>query len=110
MTDEIKNARSIFIDAVENVAREGWPEFLEKTCGDDQALRDQVERLLNAHEDIGSFMGRPAGNASPTADQPITEKPGTQIGPYKLLQQIGEGGMGVVYMAEQKEPVKVSVR
>jgi len=46
---------------------------------------------------------------SPTIDQPITEKPGIQIGPYKLLQQIGEGGMGTVFMAEQTQPVQRKV-
>ncbi len=78
-----------------------------KLCGDDAELRDAVEVLLARPRTSRELSrhGPPAGPA-PTLDQPITEKPGTQIGPYKLLQQIGEGGMGVVYMAEQKEPVK----
>ncbi len=71
-------------------------------------LRRRVELLLKAHQGEDSLLDRGYEDraSSPTIDQPITEKPGTQIGPYKLLQQIGEGGMGVVYMAEQKEPVK----
>ena len=73
-----------------------------------QELLRRVRALLRAHAEPGSFLEEPAvaNQPAPTLDQPITEKPGTQIGPYKLLQQIGEGGMGVVYMAEQKEPVK----
>ncbi len=81
-------------------------EYLDEVCGNDAELRARVEKLLGAYPEAGSFLDSPAVPAAPTLDQPITEKPGTQIGPYKLLQQIGEGGMGVVYMAEQKEPVK----
>ncbi len=61
---------------------------------------------MRAYENAGSFLESPAGNAAPTACSPdYDNKLGVRIGPYKLLQQIGEGGMGTVYMAEQVEPV-----
>src|SRR4051794_902902 len=63
------------------------------------------EKLLQGYEEQESFLGSPAaGLTSTTAQRSISEQPGTVIGPYKLLQQIGEGGMGVVFMAEQSEP------
>src|SRR5262249_7548857 len=62
------------------------------------------------HDASGSFLQDPSGRPQATVmDPPITEGSGTMIGPYKLLQQIGEGGMGVVYMAEQQEPVRRKV-
>jgi serine/threonine protein kinase len=75
--------------------------FLDGACGRDAGLRARVDALLTAHEDAGSFLESPAA--------PVAEGPGTKIGPYKLLQRIGEGGMGVVYMAEQEEPVRRKV-
>ncbi len=78
--------------------------FLDDACAGDAALRQRVESLLAEHEQLGSFMEVSSPEA--TLDRQASERPGTQIGPYKLLQQIGEGGMGVVYMAEQKEPVE----
>jgi len=81
------------------------PAYLAGACGDNHALRQRVEALLRAHEAAEGFLPeQPNGQA--TVLVPITEKPGDRIGRYKLLQQIGEGGFGAVYMAEQKEPVK----
>ncbi len=84
--------------------------FLDRSCAGDRALRQQVESLLRAHEQAGSFLEDvPMGLASfesVRASVPLMEKPGDSIGRYKLLQQIGEGGCGVVYMAEQEEPVR----
>ena len=68
------------------------------------ALRAEVEALLLAHEKPQRVLDDPVASP-PTIADPIAEGPGTVIGPYKLLQQIGEGGMGTVFMAEQTQPV-----
>ena len=83
-------------------------EFLERECGGDSELRRRVDALIAAHELSGSFLDSPPkdlAGTSPTVAQSMPEQSGSLIGPYKLLQQIGEGGMGAVYMAEQIEPV-----
>src|SRR5438105_4722378 len=73
--------------------------YLDRACAGDPALRAQVEQLLKAHQEPGRFMERPAPVLVATVDeQPLTERSGTVIGPYKLLEQIGEGGFGVVFM------------
>jgi serine/threonine protein kinase len=77
--------------------------YLEGVCERDPDLRGRVETLLRAHDDARDFL------KAPTADYVSAEGPGTVIGRYKLLQRIGEGGFGVVYMAEQIEPVRRKV-
>jgi serine/threonine protein kinase len=84
-------------------------DYLTKACGDNPALRQRIESLLTAHEQVVGVLERsPATALRETAGSslPLTEKPGDRIGRYRLLQQIGEGGCGVVYMAEQEEPVR----
>src|SRR5437588_5181073 len=101
--------QSIFIEALEKDDPAERAAFLDRTCAADLALRQRVERLLQRHEQPGSFLESPAPNLVATVDEPVSERPGTRIGPYKLLQQIGEGGMGTVFMAEQIEPVQRKV-
>jgi WD40 repeat protein/serine/threonine protein kinase len=81
--------------------------YLQAACAGDDALRQRVEDLLRAHETAGTFMGSMAvvSKSETTPIKPLEEL-GERIGHYKLLQQIGEGGCGVVYMAEQEEPVR----
>jgi serine/threonine protein kinase len=81
--------------------------YLDKTCSSDADLRRRVGVLLNAFERAGGFMKQPAApERTVRFSVPPTEKPGDRIGRYKLLEQIGEGGCGVVYVAEQEEPVR----
>jgi eukaryotic-like serine/threonine-protein kinase len=99
--------REIFAAALHQEDAADRAAYLDDACAADGALRQRVESLLAEHQQLGSFMEVAPSEA--TIDQPVSERPGTQIGPYKLLQQIGEGGMGVVYMAEQSEPVQRKV-
>jgi eukaryotic-like serine/threonine-protein kinase len=82
--------------------------YLDGACRGDPGLRAQVEALLGAHDDARGFLADPVVTLPQQTIfvPPLTEKPGDRIGRYKLLQQIGEGGCGVVYMAEQEEPVR----
>jgi hypothetical protein len=102
------NAEEVFHDALARPPTDR-PAFLASACGGDDALHRRVEVLLHAHENPGSFLAEQSRLPMETMDVPASERPGTVIGPYKLLQQIGEGGMGIVYMAEQEEPVRRKV-
>jgi serine/threonine protein kinase len=101
------NEHELFAAALEIDAPGERSAYLDRACGGDDALRARVEALLRAHERAGSFLQAVpvAGAATLDAPKPL-EGAGTVIGPYKLLQPIGEGGMGTVYMAEQTAPVR----
>jgi serine/threonine protein kinase/WD40 repeat protein len=101
---------AVFFAALEKNTPEDRGKYLDQACSGDPNLRRTVEKLLNAHPRAEGFL-QPADGAQPlTADLPAApfpdERPGTILGPYKLLHEIGEGGMGTVWMAEQSKPVK----
>lgn len=105
MNDKPSREVAVFAAALELPAGERAA-YLARECGDDSALRGRIEALLRADSEAGNFMERPPGEPGARSIHAIGEKPGDRIGRYKLLQQIGEGGAGVVFMAEQEEPVR----
>ncbi len=110
MSTDSPNVRLIFDSAVELPAGGEREAYLDKACGAAPEVRERVDALLRAYENAGSFLESPAGNAAPTICSPGRDiNVGLRIGPYKLLQQIGEGGMGTVFMAEQTEPIQRKV-
>src|SRR5438034_5808411 len=130
MIAEQGKAKTIFLQAAEFASADQRQAFIASACGNDTSLRREVEELLRHQQELGSFLESPAaelrgltqpGSPVPGGEErrergvatidepPITERPGTVIGPYKLLEQIGEGGFGVVFMAEQMQPIRRKV-
>ena len=114
MSDAANSVEAIFAGAIQRSDPAARVAFVAAACGDDARLRVRVAALLRAHDDAAS--GFLAATADPSAAAaigprpadaaPVGVGPGSMVGRYKLLEQIGEGGFGVVYMAEQSVPVR----
>jgi serine/threonine protein kinase len=109
------NADSIFAEAIAIESPQGRHDYLERACGQDEALQRKVERLVADHFRAGDFLEKPAivagegkeGLESPSDNDAL--RPGERVGHYRLIEEIGAGGMGVVFVAEQTEPVRRKV-
>ena len=119
MSVNAERVQSVFLAAVEAADPAARATVLDRECAADAELRQRVEALLRAHDNSGSLLEKPAADLWGTAtlslgpgkDQAESVRapepaPETEIGPYKLLEPIGEGGMGAVWLAEQREPVR----
>ena len=120
MPADLLKARELFLHAVGKLPPEEWDRYAADAYGADAELERQLQDMFRLHREAGSFLERPAGAwatvaAPPHADgmelhRPANgDAPGAVIGPYKLLQQLGEGGMGTVFMAEQTHSVQRKV-
>src|SRR4051812_11020483 len=111
MPGEFQRVKDLFLAAAEKIGPREREEYLGEACGGDAALRRRVEALLHRHEQAAGFLEGPAVAAAPRPDpgDGAAEAAGTRVGPYQLLDQIGEGGMGTVWLAEQQEPVRRKV-
>ena len=109
MPPAARSIESILAAAVEIRTEPERRQYVERACGGDGELRRRVEQLVEDHFRAGSFLESPAVSVADTVVVPSAEGPDTALGPYQVLQPIGEGGMGTVYLAQQTQPVQRKV-
>src|SRR5215471_10263140 len=103
--DPTGSDKEIFFAALDQPTAEARGAYLDRACANDPARRARVEALLVDHFRQDSFMRETAAQTA-VSNPEGAEGPGSMVGPYKLLQVIGEGGCGIVYMAEQSQPIR----
>ena len=110
MQDQPENIKLAFLEALERETPKERRDYLDRICRVKPDWREELESLLKTHDEAGNFLESPILAPPVNLDNsPISESPGTMIGRYKLLERIGEGGMAVVYMAVQQEPISRKV-
>ncbi|MHC4323503.1 MAG: protein kinase domain-containing protein [Planctomycetota bacterium] len=110
MAKDLEHIKVILTEALEKETETERKAYLDEACRNNVKLRAEVESLLRSHDNAGDFLeASPFGPDITFDESPLKEGPGTVIGRYKLLEKIGEGGMAVVYMAEQTEPIRRKV-
>src|SRR5580704_2957315 len=110
MSNAPKDAKGIFLAALDIGDAAERAAFVQRSCSDDAALRQRVEDLLRAYGQSNGPLDKLAAALAPTEmAEPIREQVGATIGPYKLMEQIGEGGFGLVFVAEQQQPIRRKV-
>ena len=106
MASEVHQAKDIFLKLADRVPPDDWESCLDDECAGNGTLKNRVRALLQAHAHPSTRFSEDALAVTLQMEcESATDGVGKQIGPYKLLEVIGEGGMGTVYMAEQTEPV-----